>query len=297
MGAEVTIEAYNKYPVQLDIPELGFEILVPNCGASEPYILVADATTSDVAVRPQSDVLVEVHGLLSELPESLTHVCPDSGSSPLDLLLKQYMNGEEATFYVRGQRDGVSSVPHWMEEILSSVTVPVPFPGRSLDNLIRNFSLTDIHFTMPDSWAEPGDPDADPKVSGTIEVTVGLPSEMNFELNVTDVRARSDVMYGGRKLGELDVRQWQHANSTKTEATGGDGPVLKIVSRVEDAPLKITDDDVLSDVIQRLLGGDEHVFLNVKATVDVKVKTILGQLVLKDVPAEGKIPVKRPSLF
>jgi hypothetical protein len=39
------------------------------------------------------------------------------------------------------------------------------------------------------------------------------------------------------------------------------------------------------------------VVLDIRAAVDVKVQTVLGQLTLKDLPAEGKIPVKRPSSF
>ncbi|KAJ9149389.1 Pre-rrna processing protein [Pleurostoma richardsiae] len=292
MAAEVTISAFNKYPVQVDIPELRFEVLVPDCGLYDPYILVAAATTSPVTVRPQSDVILQVHGLIKDLPASLTRACPNTDSSPLDALLKHYMGGEAATVFVRGKRGALSGTPDWLGEILSSITVPVPFPGRTFDNLIRNFSLTDVHFTLPNPLAEPGDPDADPKVSGNIEVIAGLPSEMNFDINVTNVRATADVFYKGKKMGELNLRNWQAANSTKLEATEQHDAELKIQSRIEDAPLTITDADVFSDVVQMLLFGGKDVILRVKALVAVRVETVLGELVLKDVPAEGKIPVK-----
>jgi hypothetical protein len=163
--------------------------------------------------------------------------------------------------------------------------------------LIRSFSLTDVHFTMPDPGAEPDDPDSNPRVSGSILVLAGLPSEMNFSLNVTNVRADADVFYRGDKLGELDLRKWQDANSTQIPATEESEATLKIQSRINDAPLEVTDSDVLTDVIQALLFGGSEVMLTVKALVDVKVQTILGELVVKAVPAEGKIPVKRPSPF
>ena len=47
-------------------------------------------------------------------------------------------------------------------------------------------------------------------------------------------------------------------------------------------------------MLQALLFGDETVELGIDAGVDIKVVTALGKLILKDVPAEGKIPVKRP---
>ncbi|KAI0181946.1 hypothetical protein GGR52DRAFT_568154 [Hypoxylon sp. FL1284] len=291
MLADVSLSAFNEYPIGLDIPELAFDILVPGC-ASQPSILVAEAATKDVHVTPRSDVEVEVKAVIRELPESLTRDCPDSTSSPLDNLLRQYMHGEPATFFVRGSRHPDGDTPKWIADILSSVTLPVPFPGRSLDGLIKNFSLTDTHFTLPDPFADPNDPDSNPKVSGNILVTADLPSEMNFGIEVTNVRATADVLYKSKKMGELNIPKWQHANSTRVEGKGDEGATLKIESRVNDAPLNITDSDVFSDVIQTLLFGGETVRLRVKALVDIKVQTTLGNLVLKEVPAEGKIPVK-----
>ncbi|OAA55945.1 hypothetical protein SPI_08152 [Niveomyces insectorum RCEF 264] len=292
MGAEVLISAFNKFPVQIDIPPLGFDIFVPNCNPVDPYIQVADAITGPVAVRPQSVVVVDVNGTVQELPDSLTTLCPDSNSSPLDAFLKRYLNGDEATVFVRGKRGHSVDTPDWISDILASVTVPVPFPGRTFDNLIRNFSLTDVHFTLPDPLAEPDEPGANPTVSGTILVTAGLPSQMNFAINVTKVRADADVLYHGRKLGELNLRKWQAANSTMTRATADHEATLRIQSRINEAPLNVTDGDVLTEVIQKLIFGGEEVDLDINALVDIRVDTVLGQLDLKDVPAAGKIPVK-----
>jgi len=67
---------------------------------------------------------------------------------------------------------------------------------------------------------------------------------------------------------------------------------LKIQSRIKHAPLEITDEDVFSDVISAMLFGDS-VMLKIKALVDVGVSTVLGELVVKEMPAEGIVPVKR----
>lgn len=294
VGADVAITAYNEFPVSLDVPELGFEVLVPNCNSFDPYILLADATTKPLSIKPRTDVTVNVSGIVRELPKSLTRVCPNSKSSPLDKFLDQYMHGEAATVYVRGRKMPDSDTPDWVGDILSEITVPVPFPGQGFDNLIKSFSLTDVNFQLPDPMADPDDPDGSPKVSGTVEVLASLPKEMNFDINVTDLRATADVMYQNKKLGELNLDKWQSANSTKEAGDEKHEPLLRITSRVIDAPLNITDGDVLTDVMQRLLFGGKQVLLDVKAGVDIRVNTALGNLVLKDVPAEGKIPVKRP---
>ncbi|KAJ2995253.1 hypothetical protein NUW58_g1326 [Xylaria curta] len=292
MLADVSLSAINEYPVQLDIPELAFEIMVPGCADKDPFIIVAEASTGEIHVKPLSDISADVYGVIHELPDSLTRACPDSSSSPLDMFLRQYMHGEPATLFIRGSSRPDGSTPKWIADILASVTVPIPFPGRTLDGLIRDFSLTDVHFTLPDPFADPNDPASSPKVSGNILVTASIPSEMNFGINVTNVRANSDVLYKSKKMGELNLQKWQHANSTRVEGKGSDGPSLKIESRIIEAPLNITDSDVFSDVVQALLFGNKPIELDVQALVDVKVETSLGELILKEVPAGGKIPVK-----
>ncbi|KAL8409385.1 hypothetical protein RB594_007716 [Gaeumannomyces avenae] len=292
IAADVAISAFNSLPVEFNIPELGFDVLVPNCDRADPYIIVAAARTHQVTVRARSDVVVEGWGTVEHLPDALTAACPGSGSSPLDLLLDDYLSGDSPTVYVRGAQKPLPGTPDWISEILASVTIKVPFPSAGFDNLIRDFSLDNVHFTMPDPMAEPDSPDANPKVSGTILVSAGLPSEMNFEVNVTSIRANADVFYKGNKLGELNLEEWQRANSTQEPATKHHEATLRIQSRVDDAPLNVTDGDVLTDVIQALFMGSKPVELDIKAAVSVKIRTVLGDLTLKDVPAEGTVPVK-----
>lgn len=293
MGAEVSVDAFNKWPVELDVPPLAFELLIPDCGLHDPFIQVADARTDPIGIRPRSLVVANIHGVVRQLSESLTRACPNSDQSPLDYVLKDYLGGT-ATVFVRGKRRPGNETPQWLNEVMSQIVVPVPFPARSFDKLIRNFSLTETHFTLPDPLAEPDDPAANPSVSGTINVIAGLPKEMNFGINVTHIRALADVFYKKDKLGVLDLHTWQPANSTKLHADTDD-PELEIRARINNAPLNVTDGDVLADVIQTLFFMGKTVHLEIKARVDVKVETVLGDLVLKDIPAEGSIPVKRPS--
>ncbi|KAI1825411.1 hypothetical protein F4861DRAFT_199162 [Xylaria intraflava] len=292
MLANVSLSAFNEYPVQLDIPELAFDVLVPGCADMDPLITVAEASTGGIHVEPRSDVSANLYGVIHKLPDSLTRACPHSISSPLDMLLKQYMRGKPAPLFVRGSSRPDGDTPKWVADILASITVPVLFPGRTLDGLIREFSLTNVDFTLPDPFADPDDPAASPKVSGNILVTASIPSEMNFGIDVTNVRAIADIIYKTKKLGELDLRKWQHANSTKVKDKEGDGRSLKIESRITDAPLNITNGDVFADVVQALLFGNKAIQLDVHALLDVQVETLLGELVLKEVPVEGKVPVK-----
>jgi hypothetical protein len=282
MAADVSLSVTNDYPISLEIPALGFDILVPNCASDEPYILLADAITDSVVVHPYSNVKVDVGGIVRQLPDTLTTTCPNSDSSPLDLLLGGYIHGQDTTVFVRGSNAPAGDTPEWITKIMSSVTVPVPCPGHTFDNLVQNFSLTDVHFGLPDPFAEPGTPESNPSISGNIEVLAGLPKEMNFGINVSRVRADADVFYKGKKLGVLELKKWQAANSTKTTEDGITS--IKIVSQIRDAPLNITDEDVFDDVVQALFFGERSIILKVKALVDVEVGTVLGEFIIRDVP-------------
>jgi hypothetical protein len=291
MAADVSLSVVNSYPIELKIPPLGFNILVPNCGDDDPYIRLADATTGPVKVQAYSDVVVNVGGIVRELPQDLLQTCPHSKSSPLDILLGDYIHGNDTTIFVQGSNPPDGDTPDWIAKIISSVIVPVPFPGHTFDGLIRNFSLTDTHFSLPDPWAEPGTDESNPQISANIVVIAGLPKEMNFGINVTAVNATSEVSYKGKKLGELNLKKWQAAKSERIESV--DEPQLRITSKIEDVPLDITDDDVFTDVLSALMFGGKTVMLKIDALVDVKLSTVLGELVIKDMPAEGIVPVKR----
>ncbi|CZT08744.1 hypothetical protein WAI453_006133 [Rhynchosporium graminicola] len=291
MAADVSLELANAYPVKLIVPPLGFDILVESCHAKDEYIKLADAITGAIDVEPYSDVKVGVNGIVRDLPKTFLQACPHSNESPLDLLLGKYIHGNDTTIYVRGSSAPDIDTPDWITKIISSVTVPVPFPGHSFDSLIKEFSLTDTQFFLPDSSAKPGSDEENPQISGTILVTAGLPKEMNFGINVTRVKAIADVIYKGKKLGVLNLHKWQKAHSEKITPKDGGNATIKIESRIEHAPLEVTDDDVLTDIMMSLFLGSK-ISLKVVALVDVEVSTVLGEFVIKQLPAEGIIPVK-----
>ncbi|PCD41792.1 hypothetical protein AU210_004336 [Fusarium oxysporum f. sp. radicis-cucumerinum] len=289
--ADVSLKVHNDYPVSFRVPTLGFEVLVPNCDSSLPSISVADAITEPIDVEAKADVQADAKGIIRDIPESLTKACPHSESSPLDHFMDRYLHGEDAKVFVRGKKTNNTDTPEWISDILESITVPVDFPGRSFDSLIRNFSLTDVDFKLPDPFADVDDPEGEPRVSGTAQVLAALPPELNVDLGVDKLRSNADLFYKKRKMGELNLRHWQSANSTKVQDKENGETLLNITSRLVDVPLTITDGDVFSEVMQKLLFGGGDITLDIKAEVDVKLKTVLGILTVKKVPAEGKIPV------
>ncbi|KEQ62855.1 uncharacterized protein M437DRAFT_48925 [Aureobasidium melanogenum CBS 110374] len=293
MVADVAVELDNDYPLDFTIPPLGFAILVDNCQPSQPLIQLADATTPSLSVRPEENLNVSVSGFVRRLPQVFTQACPGSHESPLDNLLGGYIHGNDTTVYVRGSDSPSLDTPRWITDIMSDITVPVPFPGHTFGHLIKNFTMADVHFGLPDPFADPDTPEANPKISAVIKALVALPEEMNFNISVGRVRANADVFYHGDKLGYLDLSKWQKANSTRIPSAKDQGPLLAVQSAIEKAPLMVTDDDVFTDVLNALLFGGKGVELGIKADVDVEMETALGQLAVRKIPAEGSVPVKR----
>lgn len=294
MAADVSLTLANDYyPVTFDVPPLNFDILVEGCSPDESYIMLADATTEEIQVRPNHDLEVNVGGVVRQLPDILVQTCPDTTKSPMDTLLGNYMNGSETTVYVRGSETPSPDTPEWITELMKGIVVPLPFPGHPFDNLIRNFSLANVHFGLPSPFADPDTPEAQPRISAVVKALVGLPQEMNFPIAVSRVRADADVYYKKQKFGELDLTSWQRANSSLVEAHGNLTEGLAVESIVKDAPLNITNNDVFVDLVEALVFGGKNLVLGVTANVDVETETALGKFVVRDIPAEGKVFVKR----
>lgn len=293
MAADASLALNNVYPVQFSVPPLDFDILVPNCTPEDPFIQLAVATTDEIQIEPKKDVIVDVGGVIGDLPDTLTTACPNTHTSPLDSLLGTYIHGKDTILFVRGSDKTSPDTPTWITDLIKSVVVPLPFPGHTFDNLIRNFTLANVHFSLPNPLADPDTPEAQPKLSAVVKALIGLPKEINFPIDVSRVRADADVYYHEKKLGFLDLRKWQEANSTHVKAHGNEEAGLAVESIVKDAPLEITDDDVFTDVVQALIFGGKGVVLGIKAKVDVETETALGKFVIRDVPAQGKVFVKR----
>lgn len=256
--------------------------------------MVADARTAEIQVRPDSPTVVGIDGLVRSLPDELTTTCPGRNSSPLDFLLSGYVQGNETTIFVRGADAALPETPDWMADLLRNTIVPLAFRGHALDNLVKNFTMSDTHFSLPDPFAEPGTPESQPTVSALVKVLIGLPKQMNLKVDVPQVKAIANVYYEGEELGLLNIDKWQDANSTLVEDKDGSSALL-VQSPIKDAPLEVTDDAILAKVVQEMLFGSKKVKLRVAATVDTKVSTGLGRFAVHGIPAEANVPVK--SMF
>jgi hypothetical protein len=294
LAVDVQVSAGIDSPVALTIPALEFAVFVPNCSPGDPYILVADAKTAEVQIRPDAPTVINAQGLINQLPDELTKTCPGGNGSPLDFLVSNYVQGLQSTIYVRGADSPSTATPAWIADLLRSVTVPLPFAGNPLDDLMKNFTMTDTHFSLPNPWAEPGSPDSQPTVSALVKVLIGLPDEMNVQVEVPSVRALTNVYYHGEELGVLNIDKWQDANSTRVELEDGSSALL-VEFPIKDAPLQVTDNDLLAQVVQEMLFGSKGVILHVAATVDAKVETGLGRFAVHGIPGEGNVPVN--SMF
>lgn len=292
MAVDLSLKALVDSPFALRVPRLGFQVLIPNCSPSDPYISVADAKTELIQVRPGHSTDMAISGLIRGLPDELTTACPGQEDSPLDFLVKSYMHGHKTTIYVRGSDSPSSGTPAWVGDLLKDVTVPLPFTGHALENLVRNFTMSGVHFSLPNPLAEPGSPESQLRASAMVNVLVDVPKQMNFHVDVPRVRANAPIYYHGIELGVLDLRKWQDANSTLIEDRNGT-PALFVQFPMREAPLHVTNEDTLTEVLQSLIFEGNPVNLTVSATVDAQVSTGLGQFAIRGIPADGKVHVKR----
>ncbi|KAH6524441.1 hypothetical protein HBI07_206090 [Parastagonospora nodorum] len=294
MGADASIIVANDFPVDITLPAVGVDVSIDGC-SSDKQVFVGTAQSSELHVKPNIDIEVNVNGNVEHLSEALTEVCPKSAKSPLDAFIGDYMKGTEATIYINCCNFPDPNTPEWARDLLKDITVPVPFTGKGMGNLVKNFSMADMHFSLPDPFAEPGTPEGSPKISAVVIVDVGIPNEMNFPLDVNQIKADADIYYKNKKLGKLNMHKWQKANSTRVDGHGKEGPSLLVQSEIKNAPIEILDNDLFSEVVQALLfGGGKPIILDMKAMVSIGVDTPMGKFAIRGIPSEGSVPVKPP---
>ena len=297
LSAEVSLEVENDYannfPVHLNIPPLAFAVLMEGCSTTDSKIMLAHATTDILHIEPGQDLALDVTGLIRQLPDAFLAVCPASDQSPLDKFLSSYIHGADTTIYVRGSESSSVDTPQWITDITSGITVPVPVPGHTMGHLIRDFSMADVHFGLPNLFAKPNTPDAQPKISAKAKVLVALPDLVDFPVKVHRMRADSEVYYHGKKLGNLDLRKWHTATSRFVADPNQGHANLEVETSIVNAPLNITNDTIFSEFVGDLLTSHKALHLTVKAEVDVEMETAIGRFIARGIPSEGEIPIKR----
>lgn len=297
VGANASIVLHNDYPLGLDLPSFGLDLFLPGCSPSAAKIQLAHATTGPTRVRPGAEVVAEVAAVVRDIPEPLTRDCPQSRQSPLDKLVQGLLQGKGSRLYLRAAEAANPGIPAWLASLLGKTMIPIDVPGQPMDDLIRNFSLTDVSFKLPSPFDDPNDPRNKPRVSGTMRVEAALPAQLKANISVDGIAADGNLSFQQRKFGELRLQHWQQANSTVLPGRGShEKDVIVISSRVVDAPLDITDSAVFAALVQSLLLGGDGIILDVDALVDAQLAMVLGKIVLKGVPAHGRVPVERPSL-
>lgn len=269
------------------MPSLGFGISLPGC--DKELIPIATAVTPECLVEPRTDINITITGTVDNLPDALTTACPGTDRSSMDNFLDSYLHGNNSLVYVRGgghQRG--SEAPKWLSNFLKAITVPAPFPGHNLDNMVEDIGLSHVRFELPDHHARPGTPEAAPKLSAVIDATVALPEEMNFPIDVESLKASANLSYHGEKFGEVHITDWQSALSHLTDARK-----LAVRAEIIQIPLDITDYDIFKTVVERLVwAGGRGLVLGIDGFADVKMETAMGIFAVRGIPASGDVTIK-----
>lgn len=285
VNVSMTIE--NPFPLDYEIPSLSFTVLLPGCEAHN-LVLVATAETPHLFIKPKTEIDLDITAVIPEFSDDFITTCPKSHTSPMDNFIGDYLHGNDTVVYIRSSGTSKSGAPEWLLEFLRGVTLPVPFPGHTFDDVIKSFSLSAVKFRLPPLEAEPGSPESSPRLSAFVGAAIQLPREIDFSIAVNRLRAMVDVSYEDEKFGTLNLQKWMSAKSSRSD----DGKCLEVHAVVDDAPLNVTDYDVFEKVVRKLVfGGGKSVLLGIKGDTDVDIKTSLGEFVVSKIPAAGNITI------
>lgn len=289
VNATASITLKNPYQLQFGIPSILFNILLQGCDEHN-LVHIATAKSLPLHVEPKSDIDVEISSIIHNLPGTFINACPKSQISPMDKFLGAYLHGDDNTVFVRGSDSSSPNVPGWLQEILQSITVLVPFPGNAFNDTVKSFSLSNVSFQLPTSDAEPGSPESSPRLGASVVAIVRTPEEINLSLYVKRLRAIANVSYEGGVFGALDLRKWMIAESSRSS----NNKYLEVNAEVKDAPLNITNYDIFRIVVKKMLSGEENSLqLGIRGDTDVDIKTSLGEFVISNIPVTGNITIDR----
>ena len=265
---------------------LPFAISIPSEDSS---ILMAEVTTDPIQLGgPSTRLELRMSGQISSDLHST------NGSSPLSLFLQNYLHGIDNPILVQGLNASEDpSTPGWLLHRLSSVKVPLVFPGpQPRPKVIERVSIE--HMRISESSGHI-------LASGVVVVDIRLPAGMdNVSINVNAVLPDVIVLDGApdEDESELPARAFGHIRpedflaATSEELDG----LVTVRAPLRDVPLQILEgrDSVFRSFARKVLfkGGAEAGILG-NATVKVEIPGIQGELTLEGLPVRGQTWVGR----
>ena len=282
-----SVDFVNPYRLTLDVPSMAWKVMVPGCNSVD-LIRVTDVETGPISLQAGSNVTLVISSLISSLPQELVDPCGDEAPSPLEALFQALLTSmPNASIFISGSHQ-TSSLPKWLPDILSSLTIPVPLPSvdTNATDLISSIRCSEMKITFPSPWAPPGTPNAQPKVSGVIEAVIRPPKEAkDVDLNVTAVRADIYLSDAGDKFGRVLVPEWSPTSTEHKE-------FIHVIARVAEVPIEVLDPAAFQRVMSKVFRGGGTVEIGVEGTVDSQVSVLIGHFAIRGIPVKGIVDVE-----
>jgi len=291
-----SVELDNSYPVEVEVPELGWRVSLPGCDSE--LIRVTDAETSTITIVPGETVVVNISSSILSLPEKFLTPCTNT-FSPLESFVHSLLNTTltPPRIYLSGHypTNPSPSLPPWLPGLLSSLTIPLPLPqldSNLTDNLQTDIKVRNMKFTLPSPWAPPGTPYSQPKVSGQVDATITLPPEIaQVKVNITALRTDLNLFDEGEQFGRIVIPEWVPAKTTRRETQ--DGRVnITVTNQVVEVPVEVVDPVIFNRVMRKVLQGEGVVEVGIQGTVDAKVEIQVGKFILRKIPVRTSVAVQ-----
>ncbi|OLL22552.1 hypothetical protein NEOLI_000755 [Neolecta irregularis DAH-3] len=278
----------NPLPLTIAVPLLTFNTLIPECDPDKT-IKVANAFIHPLQVSSESKVHLKIQGQINDLPEVLTFPCKGTGISPIDHYLSSYLSGESISWLVQLEKNG--DLPLWLNTILQDLVVPIPIPGKKMEDLIHSISLTGVKIRLP-SLTLPGDAQP-PLLSGVVEAIINTPEGVNLALDID--RVRPDVLLYDQQtaFARISCEEWSHA----TMKPGKRG-YRRLVADMSDIPIEILDKPTFERFLRRILFEPTDRFETfIQGTADVHIVTGLADFLVRKIPFQGMAGIKGFASF
>ncbi|KAI8884697.1 hypothetical protein K501DRAFT_217151 [Backusella circina FSU 941] len=256
--------------------DLGIHLPYDNDSTKDVQIAVVRAHNADL--KGNSMNYFNVTGRTLPLDEQ-----DETTQDILSGFLSRYIHGNSSIVHIRASKTGPDveavSLPDWIKDALTSVTLAIPFPGASETDLIKSLELTNIQIES--------------SRMGNILLTADAlaylkkPREMQFDLDVTEIDPHVYVYLNENSPKPFSVI---HPSKPCPAQTENIEQLVKVTSHITKAPLQVLPggQSDFEKFVNRILSRQKpKVYYRGKA--DIKVNGPFGHLFIHDLEFNGEL--------
>jgi len=172
----------NNVPFMFDVDSIRWDILIHDCKDNMQQL--GSWTSDPLHVRPDKPTSVDFKGIIDEVPETLLEKCKESGLSPFNTLIQNYIDGKPIQIAVRASANQSNNIPEWMHYVLHNLVLnlDVELPKSLAQVEVRDVIFNEVEMELPAAALFAKSETFDMNLKSNMTLSVILPFDLDFRV-------------------------------------------------------------------------------------------------------------------